>query len=270
VCEGIDFVVVHWYPQQPGTESDPRLLESTRDIAGHMSDLRALLREHCGSRAASIQVWVTETNSSLPPGSRQQISIVGALFITDAYLSWIRYGAANVSWETLHNGPQPDENQGVFGTTDYGDWGLLSNGTCSDYLDADYWPTGGPSRRPPCSPPLGTPYPTWHGLHLASKLGQPGDRLVRADSSDPLLTVHAALRKDGNLAILLLNRSPTTIQNVAVSLSGFVPSGDGTLHGYGSSNEAVSEASVTELTSPFFMSLVPYSLNALVLEPRAD
>jgi hypothetical protein len=62
-CSSIDFVIVHWYPQSPGNESDAGLLAAPSQIAGMVSTLRSEIHQYCGSHGSSVQMMITETNS---------------------------------------------------------------------------------------------------------------------------------------------------------------------------------------------------------------
>ncbi len=81
-------VVVHWYAQEPGSETDAGLLASpqsgvggTPGIAAMAAKLKALIAQYGGSRAASIQIFVTETNSvAYDPGKQ---TVVNAMFVAD-------------------------------------------------------------------------------------------------------------------------------------------------------------------------------------------
>ncbi len=79
-CQALDFVDIHWYPQEPGKESDAGLLSSPTKIAGVISNLRDSIKAHCGTRASQIKIMLTETNSvSYNPG-KQTVSPTNALF----------------------------------------------------------------------------------------------------------------------------------------------------------------------------------------------
>jgi hypothetical protein len=52
-----------------------------------------------------------------------------------------------------------------------------------------------------------------------------GSELVQADSSDPHLSLYAALRDDGALTVLLINLGDDE-KTASLSLEGFTPGGD--------------------------------------------
>jgi hypothetical protein len=59
---------------------------------------------------------------------------------------------------------------------------------------------------------------------MVSKLGSPGDTLVSASSSNPLLSVHAVRRADGDVDVMLINKDPNNAAKVQLDYSGFAPS----------------------------------------------
>jgi hypothetical protein len=61
------------------------------------------------------------------------------------------------------------------------------------------------------SSPANTAYPAYYALQLWSELAGPGSRLVASSSNDVLLPVYAALRPDGKLALLVINKSITVL-----------------------------------------------------------
>jgi hypothetical protein len=247
----IDFVVVHWYAQQPGSETDAGLLASpgnpSTGIAAMMTKLKNLIAQYGGARAANIETFVTETNSVAYNPGKQTLSIVNAMFTADNMLSWIENGAHNVDVWDLHNGPVwGNSSSSLFGSANYGDYGILSNG----------W-SGEPSPD--------APFPTYYGMQMVSLLGKAGDTLVATSSSNSLLTTHAVQQANGNLALLLINKDPTNTVNANVSLSGFTPTGGATVYSYTPSTNGVTSTGASGMGSTFSIAAAPYSLTTIVL-----
>jgi hypothetical protein len=250
----IDFVIVHWYPQGPGSESDSGLLGVTSQIASMVSKLRSLITQYCGSNAGNVQIWVTETNSvSYNPG-KQTVSLVNGLFLADDYMNWLEQGVANVDWWDLHNGISTGNNNSgsLYGTANYGDYGLLSSGQSS----------GGVSE-----PATDTPFPPYYGLQMLSYLGKPGDTSVSSSSNQSLIAAHAVKQANGNLALLLINKDPSNAYNVSVSISGYTPASSATTYSYGKSSSAIATGSASGIGSSFTVSAPSYSLTTLVMTP---
>jgi Glycosyl hydrolase family 79, N-terminal domain len=253
-CNEIDFVDVHWYPQDPGPESDAGLLNSTRQIASMVSTLRSRIKEYCGSHVSRVGIMVTETNSvSFNPG-KQTVSPVNALFLADNYMNWLENGITNIDWWDIHNSITTGQNNSpsLYGDTQYGDYGILSSGQSANGIS---------------EPPLNTPFPTYYGLQMLTKLGGAGDHMLQASSSQPLLAVHAVKRQDGRLAILLINKDPSANYKVSFSLAGYSSISSAVLYSYGKSSNAIQETSDPAFGNTLSEDIPPYSLVTLVLTP---
>src|SRR6476659_7934024 len=62
--------------------------------------------------------------------------------------------------------------------------------------------------------------PALHGIRMAHLLAAPGDTLLTASSDQSVIATHAAARADGTLAIMLINKQPTTSTLVTVTING--------------------------------------------------
>lgn len=247
----IDFVVVHWYPQEPYAESDAGLLAAPQDpsagVASMASRLKALINQYGGARAPNIQILVTETNSVTYNPGKQTLSIVNAMFIADNMLTWIENGAASVDVWGLHNGAVwGNASSSLFGATNYGDYGILSNGQSGE-------------------PAANTPFPAYYGMQMVSYLGKAGDGLVAASSNNSLLTAHAARQANGSLAVLLINKDRNNTANANVSLTGFTPGGTATVYSYTPTSSGVTSANIAGQGANFTISVPPYSMKTVVL-----
>lgn len=226
----IDGVVVHWYPQVTGQESDYTLLhDSVNMIRRVAATIRNEMSTYVPGGGANIKFLVTEMNAVgfTPPGT-QQVSHINALFLVDAYLTWLEQGAAMVSWHALrvpviytattNPSPAPNNSASLYGwdTHNYGSYGLVSYG-----LNDGAGVT---------EPPAQTPYPTYYGFKLMARYAVSAsgtNTLVSATSSNADVGVHAITRGDGLLSVVLVNRV-NQAQVVQVALSGYTPSGTGT------------------------------------------
>jgi hypothetical protein len=247
----IDFVSVHWYPQNPGGESDSALLAAPQNaaagIAAMANKLKSLISQFGGANAANIQILLTETNSVSSNPGKQTLSVVNALFIADDLLTWLENGVTNVDVWDLHNGASPGNvSSGLYGSASFGDYGVLSNGTSGE-------------------PAANTPFPTHYGLQMLAKLGRPGDALVSALSSNGLLATHAVQQANGSLALILINKDPGNTINANVTLSGFNPSGAGVVYSYSPSSSGVTSTSMSGLGTSFTIAAAPYALTTIVL-----
>jgi hypothetical protein len=125
-----------------------------------------------------------------------------ALFATDTYLTWFEAGAINVDWLELHAG-------------------FLSDGK---------------------EVPNDTPAEAYYGMQMASLAARPGDVLVAARSTSPLLTVHAVRRKDGGLALVLINKHPNQPFQAAIAIPDARLAATATRYDFGRANFAANSS----------------------------
>ena len=257
----IDFVIVHWYPEQPGKESDAGLLASpetgfqgTDSIAQMISMLRSEINQYCGANASHVQIFITETNSVAYNPGKQSLSLVNAMFLADDYMTWLENGAANVSWFALHNyiSTNGNDSSSLHGNIDYGDYGMLSNGSSYHKFR---------------EPKADTPFPPYYGYQMLSYLGKPGDTMVSSASSNSLITVHSVKQANGDLSLMIINKDPSNSYNVNVALSGYSPAGTATVYTYGENSTSVTSQSESGIASSFTQTVAPYSITDVVLTP---
>lgn len=245
-CSAIDFVIIHWYPQGPGSESDSGLLSDTSQIANMASTTRSEINQYCGSHASAVQIMLTETNSvSYNPG-KQTVSLVNALYLADNYMDWLENGVANVDWWNLHNGPSTGNNNSssLYGNATYGDYGILSVGTSPE-------------------PAADTPFPPYYGLQMLHFLFSPGDTMVSSSSNQNLVAVHAVKQTNGDLAVMLINKDPSNSYTVSLALNGYSAGSNATIYTYGENSSSITSASGSSSS----VTIAPYSLTTVVLQP---
>ncbi len=94
--------------------------------------------------------------------------------------------------------------------------------------------------------------------------------MVAASSDQALVTAHAVRQANGNLALMLVNKSPDTTYNVALSLSGYSPASTATIYSYGMQSSTISARSVLGIGNAFAQSIPPYSLTTVVMMPPSS
>ncbi|MFE9448955.1 LPXTG cell wall anchor domain-containing protein [Streptomyces sp. NPDC006739] len=243
--KSIDFAIIHWYPSASSTAD---LLHSPAQIAGLTSAVRSLLTTYAGAHAASVQIAVTETDSTQSPALTSQAA---ALFASDTYMNWLEHGAVNVDWWDLHNGMGKAPTT-VGGETDYLDQGVLSDGSCA----------GGH-----CEPARETPFPTYWGIRSLTALAQPGDTMVKASSANPSVAVHAVRARNGGLNVMLINKNPQNSAQVSISYTGYTPA-PGTVRTVSYTKGGKALTTATRGTAPA-QTLPPYSITTLQLRPAS-
>ena len=239
----IDFADVHWYP---GGGSAAEALTRTGHVDDAMYLLRRQIDRYAGGDAGRIPISLTETNVGVGQNTQP-----GALFLADAYSDLLESGVFTVQWWNVHNGIGTVST--VAGQRDYGDYGMLSSGTC--LADSSV-----------CEPPLNTPFAPYQALKLMKSFVHPGDQLVRAGTGDPLVTAHAARRPNGDLQVLLVNRDPDNARTASLEYRGYSPAtaGPPTVISFRNGAEALETAA---LGTAGEQTLPPYSLTLLTLHP---
>jgi hypothetical protein len=251
-CSSIDYVIPHWYPQNPGSESDSTLLAAPGQIASMVSTLRSEINQYCGAHASAVKIMVTETNSVSSNPGKQTVSTVNALFLADDYASWLENGVANVDWWTLHNGAVAgNTSSSLYGNAQYGDYGVLSNGGCTSAGSGI------------CEPATDTPFPAYYGFQMLNYMGKVGDTMVSSSSNQNLLAVHSVKQANGKLAVLLINKDPNNSYTVSLAFNGYTASSSSTVYTYGENSSSITSAS----GSASSVTVAPYSLNLVVLSP---
>ncbi|GAA3423590.1 cellulose binding domain-containing protein [Streptosporangium nondiastaticum] len=236
----IDFVILHWYP-------------GAFDRAAQVPDMIQLVRKqiakHAGAGSERIGIAMTEFNTG--SSDRGATTQPGALAAADAYATLLANGVFTVDWWNVHNGIGKVTE--VEGHTDYGDFGLLSSGTCTD---------GGV-----CEPAANTPFAPYHALQMVSRFARPGDRFIRAATDQAKVTAHAVRRPDGALAVMLINTSSDTSYPVAIDYSGFSPaSGAPTVLTHTNGATSITTSATGDATS---RTLPPLSLTTIIVRPAS-
>lgn len=233
----VDFGIIHWYPS--GDTAAQVLAKTDR-----VKDQIALVREQSRRLAGKdLGIALTEVNTSYGRNTQP-----GALFAADAYATMIGQGVFNVDWWNVHNGI--GQVREIAGHPDYDDFGLLSSGNCTADGTA-------------CQPALNTPFAPYHAIAMTSRFARPGDQLVAALSSDPLVRAHAARRPDGGLAVMMINQDPDAARTVSLRVPGYSAAADATVLKFGNGDTGISTATGSSSS----VSLAPYSITTVVLKP---
>ncbi|MCL2449169.1 MAG: hypothetical protein FWD17_09495 [Polyangiaceae bacterium] len=260
-CSAIDFVVLHWYPETPGAESDPGLLAApeagendgvnfTPSIPSMVASVRAELEQYCGAHAADVEILVTEMNSVSYNVGKQTTSLISALFLADSVPTWLESGVTNVDWWDLHEGPgcTGNDDASLYGDYAFGDHGMLSNGdTCGATAE----------------PPADTPFPPYFGLDVLGRVVGHGGTLVQATSSASFVSAHAVEQSDG-LSVLLVNKDPSAAYAVSLSVAGTGScEHPAQVWSYGEGSAAVTQSVVRPLGGTLTVNVAPYSITAI-------
>ncbi|GAA1007152.1 alpha-L-arabinofuranosidase [Acrocarpospora pleiomorpha] len=235
----IDFVILHWYP-------------GAYDKAAHIPDMIQLTRRqiaaHAGPGSERIGIAMTEFNTGTSgAGENTQ---PGALAAADAYATLLAGGVFTVNWWNTHNGIGTPRQ--VEGHTDYGDFGLLSNASCTADGSA-------------CEPAVNTPFAPYYALQMMSRFARPGDQFVKAATGQAKVAAHAVRRPNGDLAVMLINTSADTAYPVTIGYAGFGPAaGAPTVLTHVNGATSITSSTAGSATS---QTLPPLSLTTVVVRP---
>ncbi|ONI87728.1 alpha-L-arabinofuranosidase [Saccharothrix sp. ALI-22-I] len=236
----VDYGIVHWYP---GGDTAAQVLTKTDRVADAIRLVREQSRRHAGK---DLAIAMTEVNTSFGRNTQP-----GALFAADAYATLLANGVFTVDWWNVHNGIGRVST--VAGHTDYDDYGLLSSASCT----AD---------GTTCQPALNTPFAPYHAISMVSRFARPGDQLVAASATDPLVRAHAARRADGGLAVMLVNQDPDAVKTVSLRYAGYAPADAAQVLTFANGDTGIATAAGTASTA----TLPPYSITTLVLRPSGS
>jgi hypothetical protein len=265
----IGFISDHNYVQSPGTENDATLLlgtvsdpDSPDDWAVRAAGFTNLLDQYLGADN-NVQLFTTEFNSVNTNPGKQTTSLVNGLFIADSLGSLLETSYnAGIVWDLRNNWNSGYNNSSnLYGWREGGDYGLLGS--------------------PPDDPPsTGTyiPYPTYFAEQLASEIIVAGGSVVTANSSDPDLAVYAVHEADGDLEMLVINKSPTGPITGQFQLSNFQPAAQAEVWQYGEAQDTAQSESTdgqsalanftTAVSGSSFSEDFPaYSMSVVVLSP---
>jgi hypothetical protein len=265
----IDFGIVHWYPSPPSVQTNDPNVNTLYQLAGLLtyprvvmptmvSMLRDSIAEFGGSNAENVELVMTEVGT----GVRVPRGRNGGLDRGQAmgiFAADMYLTAAELGFVNV-------------------DWLELHNGT---FLDEAMQAKG----------------PAFSGIQMAHLLAGPGDRLVTTTSSEPSLVVHASVREDGRIGVLLINTQAPDLEalNPTVTLSGRNVGKSGERYDYapprgettdggatmtdggdagvtanraGASGTVTGPTAFSDMGSPFSIEVPPYGVTLLLFDPE--
>jgi alpha-L-arabinofuranosidase len=198
-----------------------------------------------------VETLCTENNSFPYSTGKQTTSLVNGLYLADSFGQITQTEFNSFLWWDLRNMQDRNGNNSssLYGWRPYGDHGIMS----------------GHNLR----------YPTFYMLKLLKHFARGGDQIVRATSDHSLLSAYAARRADSTLALLLINKSPQSVMNVNLSITGFLAKPEATVLSYGIPQDdaartetGLADIAQTEISSAattFSFSCSPYSATVIAL-----
>jgi hypothetical protein len=114
--------------------------------------------------------------------------------------------------------------------------------------------------------------PAYYGIQMVHLLANINDQLVEAKSSAAPLTVHAAKRADGSIAVMLINKSPKEKSTVKLQIAGAKLASEGFRFDWGQ-NSSVDKYPITRepiagIGNSFSVVVPPYTITNIIIPAR--
>jgi alpha-N-arabinofuranosidase len=226
-----DMVIYHRYEQAPASdqpnnpENDATLLQKGKTWPDDAAAMRRMVTDYLGAtEGAKVEIVVTENNSVYSNPGKQSTSLVNGLFLADSVANLMQTEIGAFMWWGVRNGP-PSSNgvitgnmsSSLYGWRTYGDYGMISiQSTLPGASTSNY-----------------DPHPTYYAFKLLSKFARHGDTVVQATSNNSLLSVFATKTTAGGVNLLVINKSPSSVLNASIAVSGFTPGSVASVYTYG-------------------------------------
>jgi hypothetical protein len=210
-----DFVEYHYYPQNPGGESDSFLVNTApQQFTTNISTIKTELST---AAEANTPIYVGEIGSVSSNPGKQSWSITQGLYAGQILGEAMNNGVTRLTWWIGFgncNGNNGNMSTSLYGWQNYGAYNIFADGPGD---------TGG-TNNSPCTygSSIGTMSPTAEAFNLAQNVlvaGQTPQRTtVTGDATD--VRAYAATTAAGGVALMLFNRNKTTAETVSLSLTG--------------------------------------------------
>jgi hypothetical protein len=249
-----DFLIVHDYGPTAGDTQD---LLYPRVWASHAASVRQQLTDYLGDAATNVTLEVTESGMG---GDKQYASLPGGLFYADSIGQILQTEFnSRVWWDTRNGVNSLDDSDPAY-------YGWRTDGSGKFISDAGIiYGQGG----------VGSAYPTYYCAKLMPHFAKDGDTVVRATSDYPLLAVYSVKRTNGNLTLLVINKSRSSNLTAAINLSGYLPYTNAAVYSYGIPQDDaartgvgspdIAQTNLTGVQSSFSATFGPFSATVMVL-----
>jgi hypothetical protein len=262
-----DFVVIHNYAginNGPSANLGTLLTMEQRgrgDWVSIQKKERGILRDYWGAKDGEEPILiVSEHNISATfPLTKQTRSLVSALYVADSLGSIMQFpegefeGMAWHDWDDgpLHKGSY-SENSALYAWRNEAGYGVYGQ------RERD-------GNR--------TKYPAHYAFKMMSHyFGKEGDAVVPVESSSMLLKAYAAKQKNGNLAVLVINKTRDNVINATFDFVGYSPTKNATIYHYGKEEDR-SEADISVAPVAYDaakgFSFAPYSMTVVTFTQNA-
>jgi hypothetical protein len=175
---------------------------------------------------------VMVTDFGIPSWIKIPNPVAEALYTADAYVALMKYGTVSIDIGSLHDK-------------------YTTNAMLNDNQ---------------------TPGASFFGVQMVHLMMGIKDQLLDSRSANSMLTVHSALRKDGSIAIMLINKDPKTVGTAKINVVGTPVGANGKRFDYGAKSpdpkHPVVGSEFKEGGNNMTVQVQPYSISVIILPAR--
>ena len=258
-----DFVEYHYYPETPGQESDPFLVnQAAQNLTANLNTVKSELAKW---GTPDTPIYVGEIGGPYSNPGKQSWSITQGLYAGQVLCEMMNDGTSRLTWWIGYgncNGTSGNESSSLYGWQDFGAYNVFSDGPSETNC--------------PGAGPLGTMSPTARAFQLFSSVAVTGQTALTANVAGDTTDVRAyAATNPSGTALVLFNNNETAPQQVVISLSAKTSSPSITVTTYDkaiydqSQNgvwAAPTSASLTNQSLPLTITLSPWSMNVFIIK----
>jgi hypothetical protein len=258
-----DFVEYHYYPETPGQESDPFLVnQAAQNLTANLNTVKSELAKW---GTPDTPIYVGEIGGPYSNPGKQSWSITQGLYAGQVLGEMMNDGTSRLTWWIGYgncNGTSGNESSSLYGWQDFGAYNVFSDGPSETNC--------------PGAGPLGTMSPTARAFQLFSSVAVTGQTALTANVAGDTTDVRAyAATNPSGTALVLFNNNETAPQQVVISLSAKTSSPSITVTTYDkaiydqSQNgvwAAPTSASLTNQSLPLTITLSPWSMNVFIIK----
>jgi hypothetical protein len=274
-----DFVEFHFYPQNPGSESDTILLDET---AGELTtEIKTIQQELTAAGEPNTPIYVGEMGSVSSNPGIQSWSITQGLFagqvlgemMNDGVSRatwWIGFGNCNGDEGAPWDGNSSASTSSFYGWQNFGAYNVFADGAGD---------TGGTNNFP-CNygGPIGTMSPTAQAFNLFQNVAVTGEHVLTPTVAGDVSDIRAyAATHSGGTALVLFNLNEATSETVVIAVNGESSSPDVKVITYDKAiydqtNAATpvwAPPSTNDMSSqpvPLTLTLTPWSMNVVLIQ----
>jgi len=266
-----DFVELHYYPQNPGGESDSYLVDQAAQ--GLTTNINTVKQELATAGEPDTPIYVGEMGSVSSNPGVQSWSITQGLYAGQTLGEMMNDGVSRATWWIGFGncgGDSGNFSSSLYGWQNFGAYNVFADGSGD---------TGG-SNNSPCNygGPIGTMSPTAQAFNLFQNVAVNVEHVLTPAVTGDTTDVRAyAATHSGGTALILFNLNETTSETVAVTVNGESNSSDVKVITYDKSIYDQTDSATpvwagpntTDMggqSIPLTLTLTPWSMNVVLIQ----